>query len=367
MQTGATLIGVSAGTYGVTLTDANGCTATNAIFFSDPPQLTCSVSETNPISTYGGNDGEATATPAGGTAGYTYLWSNGQTTATSIGLSNGSYTVTVTDSRGCTSTCSIIMNNPSRIGDFAWIDADYDGIQDVTESGLANVAVLLSGTDVNSNPVSRSVNTDPSGAYYFDGVLPGTYTITFTAPAGYIFVNTDQGGDDFLDSDADIATGESPVFVIALPENITHIDAGFRPVGGSRIGDSVWEDSDADGVQDGGEPGIQGVTVQLYNISNVLIATTVTDAGGNFSFNGIVSGDYYLLFDVSTNTAGIPNYKGTFQYVGSTLTDSNAHPTTGQTDAFNFNPAMGDELTIDAGFIIDCPPSQSGGVTVTPK
>ena len=62
------------------------------------------------------------------------------------------------------------------------------------------------------------------------------------------------------------------------------------------LGDFVWNDLNANGIQDAGEPGINGVTVELCNGSGVItIATTTTDGGGVYSFTGLIPGDYYLV------------------------------------------------------------------------
>ncbi len=77
------------------------------------------------------------------------------------------------------------------------------------------------------------------------------------------------------------------------------------------IGNRVWNDLDGDGVQDGGEPGIAGVTVSLYNSSNVAIATAVTNSSGEYYFSSAtVSGiepnkSYQIRLDNSVNYTGI--------------------------------------------------------------
>ncbi len=108
--TTANLTGLAAGTYTLTVTDNNGCTAESSVTISESESPTVTASVTNPNTT--GNNGEATAVASGGTAPYTYLWSDGQTTATATGLSPGIYTVTVTDANGCTAVASIeILDN----------------------------------------------------------------------------------------------------------------------------------------------------------------------------------------------------------------------------------------------------------------
>ncbi len=108
------ITGLPHGTYTVTVTDAGGCTATLSVTLDQPVLLTCQVNGNKPAC-YGGNDGNATVSASGGTPGYSYLWSNGQTTATATGLAAGTYTVTVTDSKGCNTSCNITLTQPAQL------------------------------------------------------------------------------------------------------------------------------------------------------------------------------------------------------------------------------------------------------------
>ncbi|MEZ5009449.1 MAG: SprB repeat-containing protein [Chitinophagales bacterium] len=74
--------------------------------------LTCSATQDSPVVCNGEANGSATVTPQGGNGGYTYLWDN-QTTATATGLTAGVHTVTVTDSKGCTTTCDVTIRTRS--------------------------------------------------------------------------------------------------------------------------------------------------------------------------------------------------------------------------------------------------------------
>lgn len=111
-STGATtsqITGLAAGTYSVTATNGN-CTATSNATVSQPPVLVINVlttAETAP----GAADGTATAMATGGTADYTFVWSNGATTAALTGLAPGTYSVTASDSQGCTVSTSAEVNN----------------------------------------------------------------------------------------------------------------------------------------------------------------------------------------------------------------------------------------------------------------
>src|SRR5690606_22277828 len=112
-QTTPTATGLVAGTYEVTVTDANNCTTTTNVTIAEPTLLEASIALTNVVnvSCFDGNNGEATVTVTNGTAPYTYLWNDAtaQTTATATGLAAGTYTVTVSDANNCTTTTNVTV------------------------------------------------------------------------------------------------------------------------------------------------------------------------------------------------------------------------------------------------------------------
>jgi gliding motility-associated-like protein len=111
--TNATATGLAAGTYTVTVTDANGCQTTQTVTITAPSQLTTSSVVTN-ISCNGQSSGSATVTPSGGIPGYTYSWApTGGTNQTANGLSVGTYTCTVTDANGCSRTQTVTITQPA--------------------------------------------------------------------------------------------------------------------------------------------------------------------------------------------------------------------------------------------------------------
>ncbi len=178
---------------------------------------------------------------------------------------------------------------PPMIGDFVWDDLDGDGIQDAGEPGLAGVTVnLLDGL---GSPVASTM-TDAFGGYGFSALTPADYIIEVIAPAGYVFTGQDQGGDDTVDSDTVPATGRTAVVTISSGETETTLDSGLWTP--AAIGDFVWDDLDGDGTQDGGEPGLAGVTVSLLDGLGNPLASTVTDGAGAYSFTGLVPGDYIV-------------------------------------------------------------------------
>lgn len=108
-QTTSFINGLAAGTYTVMVKDAKGCSVTGSVTITSPPAIVVTATSTN--ASCGQNDGTATANGSGGTPGYTFQWSNGQGGSTATGLSVGTYTVTVTDSKGCTQTQSVLISN----------------------------------------------------------------------------------------------------------------------------------------------------------------------------------------------------------------------------------------------------------------
>jgi len=107
-ETTATAIALDAGQHVVTVSDIKGCTSTCSVTINEPFEpLTCIAEETKPVECNLENSGEALVIPEGGNGGYSYLWNNGETTAQITNLSLGLHTITVTDLKGCITSCSV--------------------------------------------------------------------------------------------------------------------------------------------------------------------------------------------------------------------------------------------------------------------
>lgn len=112
--TGAQVHGVCAGTYTVTVTDANGCSATATVNVNSPAPLMVLASGTD-ISCFGACDGTADAAVSGGTAPYTYAWSNNASTSALSNLCEGTYDVVITDDNGCSTSEIVNVVEPTQI------------------------------------------------------------------------------------------------------------------------------------------------------------------------------------------------------------------------------------------------------------
>lgn len=115
IQTTATAINMTAGTYTATVTDANLCTSTVTVTITEPTLLDLSLSVQSNVSCNGDNNGTATVIASGGTPGYAYSWntSPAQTAGTASNLTAGTYTAIVTDNNLCIDSVVVIITEPA--------------------------------------------------------------------------------------------------------------------------------------------------------------------------------------------------------------------------------------------------------------
>ena len=245
---------------------------------------------------------------------------------------------------------------PAGIGDFVWSDFDGDGEQDPNEPGIPDVIVTLTGINGLGEIVVLADTTDANGNYSFPSLHPGDYKLTFETPDGYTITTLDATGDDTNDSDANPAMGGMTVFEnLVSGEYNPNYDAGYVPDADlAAIGDFVWEDTNANGQQDIGEPGIPNVTVNLTGTDengNPVNETTTTNANGFYLFDNLQPGMYQVTFVAPTGFTFT-----TMDATGDDTNDSDADETTGTTPVEDL---MAGEinLTYDAGFIPQLPAS----------
>ncbi|WP_208997332.1 Ig-like domain-containing protein, partial [Patiriisocius marinistellae] len=111
-QTSETISNLIAGVYTVTVTDtATLCTSSSSVTVNQPTALTSGIAITN-VNCFGDSTGSLDLTVSGGTAGYTFLWSNGETTEDISGLTAGTYSVVITDENGCVLNDAAVVLQP---------------------------------------------------------------------------------------------------------------------------------------------------------------------------------------------------------------------------------------------------------------
>jgi LPXTG-site transpeptidase (sortase) family protein len=262
--------------------------------------------------------------------------------------------------------------SPQNVGSDDAIDSDAN-----TTTGITGQYTLISGETNNSvdaglylqSPALTLVKTATPTTYSAVGdVISYSFFVTNSGNitlSGSFTVTDDKATDEACPVTPSLAPGASITCTASYTITPADLNAGFvtntasahasfggNPVNSntddetvtalSALGDFVWNDLNANGIQDAGEPGINNVTVHLLDSGGNTIATTTTNATGFYQFTGLTPGTYAVQF---VNPGG---YTFSPQNVGSDNTDSDANPTTGITP--NVTLVSGENNpTIDAG------------------
>lgn len=165
------LTGLSAGTYTLTITDANGCTVEASASLTDPDEINV-VPAKKDVTCENGNDGEIDITVSGGLAPYTYTWSNGETTEDIDELPAGTYTVDITDARGCQTNLNVTILEPN-----SGIEASAT-VTDINCKGSADGAISLSVAG--GQPPYSFLWSNESTSKDISGLSAGTYSVTIS-------------------------------------------------------------------------------------------------------------------------------------------------------------------------------------------
>jgi len=181
VQTTQTAVGLCAGTYTVTVTDAAMLTATAVVTITQPTTaLTSNVTATGTIC--GNNNGTATVVAGGGTPTYTYLWNPSVGTGTTANaMAPGTYTIIVTDANGCADTNTAIIITSAGVA--------------VSATSTPALCAALNGT-ATAIPTGGTPNYtyvwSPSGgtSATVTGLAGGTYTVIVTDASGCTQVQT---------------------------------------------------------------------------------------------------------------------------------------------------------------------------------
>ena len=248
----------------------------------------------------------------------------------------------------------------ANLGDYVWFDYDRDGIQDATETGEGGVVVNLLNS---SGSIIATTMTDVTGFYKFVNLTPAVYSIQFTnLPSGFAFTGKDLGGNDAIDSDADPANGKTAQVTLAAGDNNVSLDAGLLkglPAGKGSLGNRVWYDLNNNGLQETGEAGTSGVVVTLKtagadgiqgNGDDVTIASTATNALGEYIFTSLNPENYYVTF--SNLTIAAPGYSATVQNAGTNdaIDSDGGAISAGASVTGLYSLAQGeDNMTVDLG------------------
>ncbi len=256
-STSTSLNNLAAGTYNITVTDSAGCTSTASITLTAPTVITPTATTTN-VSCNGGANGSATASASGGTPGtnpsYNYSWTpSGGTAATANNLAAGNYTVTATDSRGCTASYSVTITAPTPI--------TYSSTNTPATCGASNGTASI--TNVSGGTPNYTYAWSPAG---------GTGTTAAGLPGGAYTVNiTDSRGCTVVANISVGNTNAATASISSFSDVLCHGSAtGYATVtatGGQPTYSYAWSPGGAT------TPTASGLSAGNYSV-------TVTDAAG---------------------------------------------------------------------------------------
>lgn len=231
------------------------------------------------------------------------------------------------------------------ISGLGWRVADVSGLVEGWLNGTySNYGVLLDQVQ-NWYPRNAFDSREATHVPYLE--------ICYSTSSGIVCEQIQAIGDSYIDElHPDVNTGLSEVLFTGMSIggcdeiylSLIKFDEGPNGSPGlASIGDTVWNDENKNGIQDAGELGVPDVTVNLYDCSDVFVATMTTDANGYYLFSGLLPGGYYVKFILPEG------YVFTLQGQGiDDAINSDADPVTGKTICTQLDAGEAD-MTWDAG------------------
>ena len=303
------------GTYSVTATGTNGCTAYETISITEVPGLTIAVNS-NDIVCNGGTT-EATVFVNGGTEPYVYNWNNGMTTSTA-NLGAGYYIVTVTDSNGCTAEYSFAVTEP-----------------EVFVASITSTSIQCYGESTGSATVTVTGGTAPY-TYNWGTISTQESTVTGLAAGTYSVEITDANGCNVTQS----VTIDQPAMldVYVTPSTTTICSGSSANIAATAMGGNpsymyLWNDGSTTSV------------IEVTPFSTTTYSLTVTDANGCTAMQNVTV-EVSAPLDVMVNSSDLACHGGTTE--ATVVVNGGAEPYIYSWS----NGTMGATATIGAGYYI---------------
>ena len=232
-----------------------------------------------------------------------------------------------------------------------WYDLNQDGIYQDVENGINGLSVFIYDA-MTRQIVARTITGPKPGTASDDGyypcqcLRPGMYYVEFARPgnlaAGPWYIGSNQYDSDITHENGINTTRK---FTVLSGDHVPNIGAGFQNK--ATVGNFVWLDANANGVQDLGEKPMAGVTVAAYNPQGTMVSEATTNNSGVYMLDGIAKGDYFLKF-----TKASAQLSFTTPHVGLDEVDSDVDGTNGSgtTKLMRLN-ADDAVVNIDAGVL----------------
>jgi gliding motility-associated-like protein len=302
------LAGLAAGTYNVSVADANGCNATGGFTLVQSAPLGPSISNIQHATCAGSSNGSATASIAGGMPPYSFTWNSAppQSSATANGLGAGNYTVTITDGYGCTTQATTTITQPAAVSVSLTGTSHVIHCQGQSQQQGTATAVAAGG----NGAFTYSWNTAPAQtaatALFSSG---GTYTVTATDGNGCTGSTSFTANQPGTINTNIVAQGNVSCF------GGSNGSATVSVTGGSNIQSAVWNTSPvqngftAIGLQEG------TWTLTATHADGCITQVPVTIAQPAAALAGSIGAQTNVnCFDASTGSATVNASGGTAPY-----------------------------------------------------
>jgi len=292
----------------VTITDANGCTATASTNITQPQSLTVNIPQSANLLCYNDGKGYANSTTAGGVAPYVYSWSNASTKSAISFLQAGVYTVTVTDSYNCTATATIGITEPTQLiaNIVATQDESCSGKNDGSIQAAVNGGTLPYVYTWSNTSATLSINNLTAGVY--------TLTVVDGNNCNSIVQSTVI---------AAIALTNTITFTNVLCYGGTSGSASINVSGGSPGYNYSWSNNNLTLSINNVPAGIYTVTVSDINNCNITIPINITEPPQlvllTSNSTAICSGQNYAI--TSAASGGVVGYS--YNWSNGTFTSNN--------------------------------------------
>lgn len=267
---------LAGGSYQVTVTDNTGCSASASVSVASTNPIYFSAPAISPVKCFGGADGLANLTAAGGNGGFTYVWSNGSNTATSTNLeANKAYTISATDANGCVADTTIMLAAPAQFA--ASISA-------------TNISCGLGGT---GNTITVNAGKDGAAtANAIGGRAPYAYRWnTANADATATITNLTAGTYQVTVADANNCTAVAAATLTA-PQAMSITAASLAPTCGNSANGTITANC----------TGGTGAYNFSLNFNNAVVQSNNSGA-----FSNLAAGDYVISVSDANNCVKTAN------------------------------------------------------------